>query len=81
MLVRPRADRQYPSQLAVAREPTGSVGRHRSSKPRVTVTAQYLALSAGGDHWLRACLGTEGHQAAPASILARRTIPQIWLGS
>jgi hypothetical protein len=39
----PRADRQYPSQLAVAREPTGSVGRHQSSVPTMTVTTQYLA--------------------------------------
>jgi hypothetical protein len=31
MLVRPSADSKYPGQLAVVREPTGSVGRHRRS--------------------------------------------------
>ena len=45
MSVRPLVDRQYLGQLAVVREPTGSVGRHRSVNWTVTVTAQYLALA------------------------------------
>jgi hypothetical protein len=48
MSVRPLVDRQYLGQLAVVRETTGSVGRHRRSVVQtVTVTAQYLAGGEG----------------------------------
>jgi hypothetical protein len=43
MSVRPLVDRQYLGQLAVVREPTGSVGRHRSVTLDGDSDAQYLA--------------------------------------
>jgi hypothetical protein len=43
MSVRPLVDRQYLGQLAVVREPTGSVGRHRSVTLDGDSDHQYLA--------------------------------------
>jgi hypothetical protein len=46
MSVRPSVDRQYLGQLAVVREPTGSVGRHRSVTLDGDSDTQYLAPAA-----------------------------------
>ena len=46
MSVRPLVDREYLGQLAVVREPTGSVGRHRSLMLDGDSDSEYLPSSA-----------------------------------